>query len=497
MNTSARSMLGMVAALALAGGCKKSQPVAGGGAAGEPGAAVTAPAAAAIVPGMTDPFARLTSDAAKDLNAGYKALKAKKFDDARTSFASVVKAVPDYSPARFQEARAAALGGHFADVPDLWRELCARDGAGYFGRLDKAKDMAPLRASPEWAKVGAAEKDARAAWVNGLDKGFFLVARAREVAPPKFGDDGLGKIDLQQEAWHFDPATARYRRLTSTDGHLFAINVSADRKQLMFIAVTTLEREAATGENELYKPQAGIVDLTTLTATGPFALTERAKAVSLEFAATGEPRWLVNRDDAFTFDSARTALVKVPRAATEIGSEPGATVALADKVEHFGAAVTGVKRADDGLTLTVDGNPTPLRSARPIAGGSIEWSPGKKRFVYAGVLDACKIIQGEANGVKGERNELYIYDADKKVVARIASAISTFDALWLDDNRVVYEGGVGKGATLHIYDASTREDTALKSRAGAGLFGFPSLTCVEGAPVQPEDQIDDSEEGGE
>ena len=52
--------------------------------------------------GMEDPFARLTGDAAKSLKTGYKAMQAKKYDDARTAFAAVVSAVPDFSPARMQ-----------------------------------------------------------------------------------------------------------------------------------------------------------------------------------------------------------------------------------------------------------------------------------------------------------------------------------------------------------------------------------------------------------
>ena len=53
------------------------------------------------VVGMEDPFVRLTGDASKSLNAGYKAMSAKKYDDARTAFAAVVAAHPDYTPGVF------------------------------------------------------------------------------------------------------------------------------------------------------------------------------------------------------------------------------------------------------------------------------------------------------------------------------------------------------------------------------------------------------------
>src|SRR6187549_846324 len=55
------------------------------------------------VVGMEDPFVRLTGDTAKSLNAAYKAMSAKKYDDARAGFAAIVAAHPDYTPGRFQE----------------------------------------------------------------------------------------------------------------------------------------------------------------------------------------------------------------------------------------------------------------------------------------------------------------------------------------------------------------------------------------------------------
>ena len=97
---------------------------------------------------MEDPFARLTGDAAKSLKAGYKAMQAKKYDEARTAFAAVVSAAPDYSPARMQEIKAAVLGGHTADVPALWKDLLGRDFVAYAGRLDKPREFGPPSRRP-------------------------------------------------------------------------------------------------------------------------------------------------------------------------------------------------------------------------------------------------------------------------------------------------------------------------------------------------------------
>ena len=102
-------------------GCKKPAATAPADSTAGPHAAPQIDAGPPPVVGMEDPFVRLAGDAVKSLNVGYKAMSAKKYDDARAAFAAVVAAHPDYTPARFQELKAATLGGHVADVPALWR----------------------------------------------------------------------------------------------------------------------------------------------------------------------------------------------------------------------------------------------------------------------------------------------------------------------------------------------------------------------------------------
>src|SRR5258708_29024702 len=85
--------------------CKKNSTSAARGDAGG--------ATSAQVIGMVDPFARLSSESGKLLSQGYKALKAKKWDEARGAFSAVVATSPDYSPARFALVRTLALSGSF------------------------------------------------------------------------------------------------------------------------------------------------------------------------------------------------------------------------------------------------------------------------------------------------------------------------------------------------------------------------------------------------
>ncbi len=123
-------------------GCSKKQPAPQEIA---PLAAKPAPEPLPVV-GMDDPFARLTGESVKSLKAGYKAMHAKDYDSARAAFASVVTAFPDHTVARMQELKAAALGGHAAEVPALWKDLLARDFVAVAGGLDKPKDLAGRRA---------------------------------------------------------------------------------------------------------------------------------------------------------------------------------------------------------------------------------------------------------------------------------------------------------------------------------------------------------------
>lgn len=489
----AAALLGMLGVAA----CKKTPPPAVGDAASG-GATATAPPP---VTGMEDPFVRLNAETARTLSAGYRALRARKYDEARTAFASVVRAAPDHTAARFQEVRAAILGGHPGDVPDLWKELLVRDFVAYAGRLARPKEFVALRAAPEWARVQALENTLRTAYAADLGRGLFFVARTRDPGPPHFGPSGEAKLELSQEVYHYDPASGRYRRLTETDGHVWAIDLSPDKKFLTFLVTPRLQQEAATGKTGFTEPQGGMVDLTTLETTGPFKLPEPAHAVTLGFSASGEPLWQTDGGNAYTFDATRTALVKVAQAegqgqgqgrgqgqgiAPDGGGVPHTTRATPESVSHFGAPLNGAKRSDDGRAVVLEGADKPLRAAREIAAESLAWSPMKKRLVYAGVLDACKVL---AAGGKGDKNELFLWDTDKKLAVRVASAVSAFASHWLDEDHLVYEGGVGKDGKLHVYEVSTRNDTVLKPRFGAGLYGYPSLACAP-APSEPGEPQD-------
>jgi hypothetical protein len=486
----------IVVALVMTGCKKKQEPAATGE---NPAAAV--PAAAAMAVGSPDPFASLPSEASKLYASAANELKMKKPGAAVAALQNVVDQAPEFSPARFMLVKALALSGRFDDAATAYEPLIARDYVGYADKLDKAPAFGPLRASPAWARMQELRTRYRAAYAAGLDGGFFFVARLHAATEPKFsgGSDGgtaaagEAALELKQEVFHYDPATKRFRRLTETDGHAFAIDLSPDKKVLSYLAAARLRRENSV--DAFKDPRLGAIELPTLTVIGTFANKGVFDQVGLGANKLGQPMFtLIVRSGAsaaFTFDTARTGLA--PLAGDGVIPLGGETRAWPNQVAHFeDKAVPGVKIEDGATQFLVDGEGQPIVAARPIAQSSLTWSPGGTKLTYAGKLDACKIVKQKGT----DKNELYVYDKTRHAAQRVAAAVSLFETLWLDDDRLVYEGGVGKDGRIHIYTFSTHADEALPTRHGAGLFGVPTLAC-EAAESGIDEEISDEDAEGD
>jgi hypothetical protein len=449
--------------------------------------------------GSPDPFATLPSEASKLFATANNALKMKKPQPAVAALQNVVDQAPEYTPGRWTLIRALAQLGRFDDVVAAYEPLIARDYVGYAEKLDKGAAFAALRAAPQWAKIQELKTRYRTAYAVGLDGGFFFVARTHAASEPKWsgkvdGGAGAGEaaLDLKQEVFHYDPAGKRYRRVTDSDGHAFAINRAPDGKTLAFLVAGRLNRE--NGVDAFRDPRLGALELATLTVIGPFADKGSFDQVGLGTNKSGQPMFtLIVRSGAsaaFTFDTARTGLGALTGDA--VIPQGGETRAWPNQVAHFeDKAVPGVKIEDGATQFLVDGVAEAVIAARPIAQSSLAWSPGGTKLTYAGKLDACKILKQQST----DKNELYVYDKQKRAAQRIAAAISHFETLWLDDDRLVYEGGVGKAGRIHIYTFSTHSDEALPTRHGAGLYGVPTLACEQAESGIDEDMGEDEGDG--
>jgi hypothetical protein len=487
--------------LSAAAGCKKQAAPPPE----SPPPAAAAPAASAGPPpsviGMEDPFARLTGDAAKSLKAGYKAMQAKKYDEARTAFAAVVSAVPDYSPARLQEVKAAALSGHAADVPALWKELLGRDFVGYAARLDKPRELAMLRGGPEWSRIKAYEASVRPAYAADLAKGLFFIGRAHELTVKRAerGADSI-TLSLNQELYQFDLTSKRYRRLTETEGHVFAYAVAPERKMISFLVVGNVS-DASSAAPQFSDASVGAIDLATLETIGPLHLGPagaHAATVVMGWTGQGEPVWTVRgptgaaggEETNYALDATRTAVVAVGVSGMATGNR---TTATPFSVSAAGAtAADQVSLSDDRKSLVVADEDRTLRATRVLDPDPGRFSPGGTRLAYGGAFDECKTVTG-----KPEKNELYLWERGKKTAARIASAPSSFRLDWPDDDRLVYQAGAGKQARIHVLEVATKTDTVLKPRAGAALLGFSAVVCPGAAPDSETAEADEFEPEGE
>jgi hypothetical protein len=473
-------------------GCKQgSSPPTSTGAAG-----TTATTPKLLPIGMTDPFAAPKGDAGKLLETAYAALRNKKPQVAVAALQNVVNDTPDYTAARWALIRGLGILGRNDEIPAQFEQLIARDYVAYATKLDTSKELAGLRASPAWAKIDELKTRYRSEYAKGLERGFFFVARVHAATEPQFDGDAVeAPLSLKQEVFHYDPDGKRYRRLTDSDGRTFAIDRSSDGKSLLFLVAPRLHREG--GIDSFVDPRCGVIDLTTLETVGPFAQKGRFDQVGLGANKAGQPMFTFvvtsGASAAYTIDTARTGLAKLEGAA--VIPEGGETRAWPNQVAHFeDKAVPGVKIEDGATQFLVEGVDQPVMAARPIAQSSLAWSPAKSRLTYAGKLDACKILRGDSKD-KADKNELYVYDKTRHSAQRVAAAVSPFETLWLDDDRLVYEGGVGKNGQIHLYTFTTHADTSLATHHGAGLYGVPTLACEQAESGIDEDIGDEESQG--
>ena len=433
--------------------------------------------------GMEDPFKLMNTGGARTLNQAWTAARRKEYAEARTGFAAVVAAYPDKPAARFAELRMAVLTGDLEAVPAMWKELLARDYLGYARRLDRDKEMAPLRRSPQWSRIQAITAEMKQAYLQGFGQGAFFVARIRDAGRPEFAPDldgrgSLAKLDLDQEAYHLDPDGGRIRRVSDSGGRVLAIHHDEERRHLMMLTAGKLKK--AEGKLTFERPGATVLSLETLEQLGPLPIEGDAAAVELCVSSQGEPLWVTTSAGkpprTITFDATGTALVGAEQGC---GSDLAITQVRPSGVTHLRPSPEGVALSGDQLQLTGVDEELPVRATSAIRPGSFGWSPGKKRFIY---MDGAEVNRCQAVGPEPEAlpSALYVWDGGRKRSRRLRIGPVAFAAKWLDDDRVVYEVGKGLMKKLTIHDLAGGPVLTLETPAGVGLFGLPAINCAEG-----------------
>src|SRR5262249_18192176 len=144
--------------------------------------------------------------------------------------------------------------------------------------------------------------------------------------------------ELHQEAFHYDPATKRFRQLTATDGRVFAVARTPNGKW-----ATALTVEGAQAGDAFHGAKVLFVELANPGVHGPLALKGSPGEVTLGVNNFGEPEVVVDESGTrarYVLDSARTGLAGVD-------VEPvGASVVATPKEVSCTA-----EKSTDGVTL--------------------------------------------------------------------------------------------------------------------------------------------------
>jgi hypothetical protein len=137
-------------------------------------------------------------------------------------------------------------------------------------------------------------------------------------------------------------------------------------------------------------------------------------------------------------------------------------------------------------SFTIKGEDKPVRANRELSLRALMESPNRQRIAYAGVFSPCP-----TGDTENEKNELFVWDRDKKASTRVSSAMSEFNNKWIDDDHLVYENAPGMSGRVAIFDMVSRKSIQLKPRAGSALVGFNALVCRDDL------EEDDDDRGGD
>ena len=322
---------------------------------------------------------------------------------------------------------------------------------------------------------------------RGLDKGFFFVARTHSAVEPAFAD-GVARDGAVAQAGGL-PLRPRRQALSPRHRHRRARLRHRPRARRQVADVPGRAAAAPRGRHRQLRRSARGRDRSGDAGdVGPFTQKGRYDQVGLGSNASGQPMFTFVVDQRrhrppTRIDTAHTGARPSSRAAasspTVARPARGPTRWRTSTTRRCRASRSRTARPSSSSRVSITGD-------RGAPAGAELARPGRRRkarLTYAGKLDACKILKGESK----DKNELYVYDKKKRTAQRIAAAVSPFETLWLDDDRLVYEGGVGKDGKIHLYTFATHADERAAHAHGAGLYGVPTLACEQAESGIDED----------
>ncbi len=414
---------------------------------------------------------------AKDFKRAQDAYKAKDWPTVQAACEAALASDPDHLDAHRLLASALAQKDGFAAAAEHLNVVLAADLGRYAGELDKDAELAKLLASPWGAPLKAQEASYRTAYLAAVKSGLLLVGRRGPFREPQ-GQAAVYTVP-GAELYAYDLAGKRYLRVTRTGSAIAAFERAPSGDEIAYAAWSKVTPGAAGAPTLLVDPRVGTINLLALEAPVVESKLKNVRGIGFHYE-TGD-KLVVTSYVARGSQVARAVDYEVDKATGKLQKlykwEPAdERIVTYESVEHIrldgSDGITAVQpEGSPGLVnpvLTSSSKPIALPEGQLVAADRLFWSPTKQRLAFATVADPC------AEKREQRQSSLYVVDATTGQLKHLARGEYQPEALWLDDERLVYEDAQG---ALRVYQAAQAlELDRLTSRGGLALVGLGART---------------------
>jgi hypothetical protein len=419
-----------------------------------------------------------------------KALAARDRGDWRAVRAACEEAIvadPAHLEAHRLLASALASLGEERGVARHLHIAVAGDTMRYGTGWEKDPALAAYLAGPRGARVRERLAAVRAEFATRAQRGLLVVARRAAVPALRAGAQD---VLLRAEIYAWDAESARFLRVSRTNGNVLAFLRAPGGDRLAYVAFSRARGEAAGKPAALLDPRIGAVDLAAPAMSPRTVRFQDAVGLRVEWDADGRLLAVAGDPDD---PRLRPLLVDVGAGRTR---DPGKLVAVprrlrvrATDAELEELAPEAVEADwDDGVAgafrLSTTNKTVTLPTSEHARRASVVWSPGRARLAFATRAEPC------GDDAEARKVELYVVDAASGRLRLIARGEGLGAMAWIDDDRVAYEDGAGGVRVVGLGGAGGEivDVAALGAPGGMGLGRVPGdARCAPSAdPNEPE-----------
>jgi hypothetical protein len=174
---------------------------------------------------------------------GKQLYRQERWNEAREKYRAALAADPSMLGAALNVACSYSRQKRYAEAADEAAKLIRQAYVPWNREVAEAADLGILQDHPAaYAKIQAARQEAATAWGQQVRKGVLFVARTQP--PVNVTGEGVLVLGLNQEVFAWIPETGRYFQVTSEDGRVLAVAVSADGRRVAYLLGGKLVRYA-------------------------------------------------------------------------------------------------------------------------------------------------------------------------------------------------------------------------------------------------------------